>query len=323
MIWTDGRKAFAVALVVVALFGAVCLPLFTYTLSLALFGLAHVLSELRYVDARFSFRLVRRLRIGFLIFLSAIVLNRLLYAVGLGFHGGIELILVAGLAALVLPECIRAGLLPAFLAVATLVILFLGIGAYPAQTLLFFAIAHNFTPIGFLAERLKGRERTVALALCSVVFGLIPALIATGAISGVLERLMGLYPDLAFFSGDALKNHIKVYVPAAWFDSPIALRAFSAAVFTQCMHYAVVIGVLPGLIDAGPERTLARWPKQPAFAAFLWIGSAAAFVLFCVSFNDARTFYSIPAAVHAWIEIPLLLLATTGFGAGAGSRATT
>ena len=68
----------------VPLFGAACLltaltvwaPLATYTVTLAVFGLPHVLSELRYVDRRFGRRLDRRFLLPILLLLPMIVAVR-------------------------------------------------------------------------------------------------------------------------------------------------------------------------------------------------------------------------------------------------------
>jgi hypothetical protein len=49
-----------------------------HTLALALFGIAHVTSELRYVDYRFSHRLGRKLRQWLFFFLGTIVIIRIL-----------------------------------------------------------------------------------------------------------------------------------------------------------------------------------------------------------------------------------------------------
>jgi len=69
--------AWALPAVAVSFFGAVALPLATYTAALALFGLAHVLSELRYVDHRFGARLRGGLLLPILLLIAAAALARL------------------------------------------------------------------------------------------------------------------------------------------------------------------------------------------------------------------------------------------------------
>src|ERR1700733_11190144 len=68
------RTAGAGAFVAVAFVVTVALPLATYTTALALFGVAHVLSELSYVDRRFGARLGadKALRIGLPILVAVI-----------------------------------------------------------------------------------------------------------------------------------------------------------------------------------------------------------------------------------------------------------
>ena len=66
------------ATVAASLLAAVLLPLATYAFTLALFGLVHVVVELRYVDRRFGSRVPWRLGSALLLVLGLIVLVRLL-----------------------------------------------------------------------------------------------------------------------------------------------------------------------------------------------------------------------------------------------------
>jgi hypothetical protein len=95
---------------------------------------------------------------------------------------------------------------------------------------------------------------------------------------------------------------------AAW-----ATAAFSAAVFGQLMHYAAVIGWLPRLIPAGPApATTLPWPRASVFWACVAAAALAMLVLFALDYYTARLVYSLAAAVHASIEIPLIAVALAG-----------
>ncbi|AFZ24789.1 hypothetical protein Cylst_2583 [Cylindrospermum stagnale PCC 7417] len=78
------------------------------------------------------------------------------------------------------------------------------------------------------------------------------------------------------------------------------------------MHYAVVIGVLPQWDNANQWRTtngFFPWHQQKQFRWLVTLLSALLFIGFARSFINARAVYGIAAAVHAWVEIPILLLA--------------
>ena len=55
---------------------AVAAPLLVYSVSLAVFGLAHVGMELRYIDARFGPRVARRLALTIAVLLISVVCVR-------------------------------------------------------------------------------------------------------------------------------------------------------------------------------------------------------------------------------------------------------
>jgi len=286
-------------------------PLWTYALSLALFGLPHVLCELRYVDERFGARLqrttVRWLALGLL----GIVLLRLAAFVDVGNHAAratSELLVGAALVAAAVPVLLPRGGSP--IAIAVLAALVLGALQAPVATLVVLALLHNVTPVGFLAERLRGRQRTRVLFACGVVFGVVPVLIAAGAFQTALAMLP--LPTTAtgpFATGD-LDLHLQAFVPPALLDAPFAADLFAAAAYLQCMHYAVVLHVLPRLAG-GTETSGATigWPRRRMFAAAVVLAGLGFTVGFANDFATTRSVYAVFAAVHAWVEIPILALA--------------
>jgi hypothetical protein len=288
---------------------AVALPLATYTTALALFGLAHVGSELRYVDYRFG----SRLRGGFGLWLGVpLALAFLARLAGLRHWVPdqvsvvTELLLVAFMSAVTI-ACMRQRRIAAA-GLAT--ILFTGAVFAPIETLLILAIAHNFTPLAFLADALTGRTRRRVMLVAMLAFVVLPLVIASGLPYALLARAGLIAPDATLFAGGTLDDNLGAYVPQRWLDTPFAVHIFSAAVFAQCMHYAVVIFVLPRLIGtAAPRRTLLPWPGTARFAIYLTVFCAALAAAFAVDYGFARKVYALAALVHAWIEIPILMLA--------------
>ena len=163
------RLLAAVALVLGSAAAAAIAPVWTYAISLALFGLPHVLVELRYVDERFAARMPRNLILGLGIGLAGIVLMRAFGLLGAGSSDEritLELVLGVSLIAVAFPLLRRAKTSP--LAIAVGGGLLFGIAYAPIATLVTMALLHNLTPIGFLAERLQGAERRRAMALCAI-----------------------------------------------------------------------------------------------------------------------------------------------------------
>ena len=165
------NRASAVTLVIASAAAAIIAPVWTYALSLAIFGLPHVLVELRYVDERFSARLPRHTLLSLGLCLGGIVLMRTLALTGAGSSGfrmTTELLLGLLLVAVAVPLLIR--LRASAIGITVFSALLLGILYAPILTLVVFAVLHNLTPVGFLAERLRGRERRRALMLAGIVF---------------------------------------------------------------------------------------------------------------------------------------------------------
>lgn len=307
---TPLRIALAVAVIVGALVAAVALPLATYTLALALFGLAHVGAELRFVDLRFAGRLAPVMpRLAVL--LAAGVAARLAGLSGVvpaSIAAGAELLCGAGLVAASLPLLARRRVVAAGLGLA----LVAGAVAAPAVTLLGFAVLHNLTPVALVGEAVPRAARPRVLVALAVVFFALPALIASGLPAEALARLGALAPDATLLAVGTLDDHLGVYVPPALAARDWAVDAFCAAVFAQCLHYATVLHVLPRLLPAEARRGCLRWPSPPVFLAGLTVAALVLFALFVRDFARARRLYGLAALVHAWIEVPVLLVMLGG-----------
>lgn len=301
--------AAAVALGVTGAFiAAVALPLATYTAALALFGPVHIGSELRYLDYRFGARLgvahARRLAVLLVLAFAA----RLAGTVGWlpwQWAAPAEIVFAATavLTLLRLPGPRR------WAAVGLASLLVTGASIAPFATLLLLAVTHNLTPLGFLAERLRGQQRRQALVLGGVGFLVVPLLIASGLPFAWLADAGLAAPDVsAFRTAGTLEANLGVYVPEWALGRDWALHAFSASVFAQCMHYVAVIGILPRLLPQASKPIL-PWPGAPWFVMASVAAGGAALLGFALDFESARKVYALVALLHAWLELPLLLFA--------------
>ncbi len=304
----------ATLLILTATFISVAFPLATYTLTLASFGLAHVLTELRYVDSRFhqrvDFDLQRKIFILLLIIVN-LRISQLLSVIHSSISVCLELICVIGLVILVIPTLKAKDWKLGILGILICTILFAGVFWIPILMMVLLAVLHNITPVGFIAERLKGLQRKFALFICFIVFAIIPSIIITGYPYNFLSSLNLVAPSADILQAGNLQLHLGAFVPQQLHEMPMAQNAFSAAVFLQCMHYAVVLGVLPNWEKNknNIESHFLLWNRQNIFNKVVIFLSTLIFIYFAQSFTDARKLYSIAAAIHAWVEFPILLLA--------------
>ena len=286
-----------VALLAIAL-ACVALPLATYTTTLAVLGLPHVLVELRYIQCRFGARVARSTAAAMGVLLLAVVGLRVARNLGAWTGDGRwELGLIGLLVLAVLPALgwrwRGAGLVLAGTA---------GVFALfsPSHALLFLAVTHNLTPLGFLAEVLSGARRRRALLIGVTLFIGVPLLIATGAPFRLLALWGWTAPDLSLLPTGPLASHFAAYLPSTWRGEPWAGHAFTGVVFAQCMHYAAVLHVLP---------RLQRGVRSMPMGAFVALATCGLLLLFVGDFSEGRRWYGVAAAVHAWVELPILLLA--------------
>lgn len=297
------------ALLVAAALAAVAWPLATYTLSLATFGVAHVLCELRYVDLRFGARLGHRLRAALVATLLVVVVGRLARRDGYLLPSTstvLELGLGVVLIALVMPTLWRGRR-----ALAGLVLggaLVAGAALAPVTTLLVVAVTHNLTPLGFLADATTGAARRRTMTIALVVFVGVPALVVSGLPFDLLARVGLPAPEHDVLGAGPLVRHFRAYLPDAALAYPWAFHAFAACVFLQCAHYLYVIDVLPRSLPTDARGTV-RWPRGALALAALVAVSALVLLGFSRDFADARARYGALAALHAWLEVPILLLA--------------
>jgi hypothetical protein len=313
-----GTPALGVSFILAMALCAVAWPLATYTLSLAAFGLAHVLSELRFVHRRYGKRIHTQLAGVLVALLAGVVALRiasLTQVLSPSIASQAEVGLALALGIVVLPLLAQRHRLQLGLGVVVCLALAAGLLVSAMHTLLVLAILHNFTPVGFLADATRGARRKQVLAACGVVFVAVPVLIATGLPFDLVANTLGIAaPEASILPAGPLAANLGAYLPPEFHDRPWAMHAFSAVVFTQCMHYAIVIHVLPRLGDDAPADDHDAKPLmgRKGFTLFLIGAGAVWLAAFAWDFKLARSVYGVAAAVHAWVEIPILMVALLG-----------
>lgn len=292
---------------------AILAPLATYSVTLALFGLPHVLSELRYVDRRFGRRLERRFLLPIAILLPVIVAIRtsvVFHLLDARFGIPAEL---GGVAVLAL-ACARGPSKRKGLAFAIAGTIGVATAFAPYATAVTLSILHNMTPLGFLWQIVPRARRSRTMCWAAGGFLGLPLLVATGWPRVALRRLVDPALSIDPLHAGPLVDNLFVYVPPPFVATPQAVDLFTASVVAQGAHYTAVIILLPLLLGRLDRQAhgLVAWPRGLIFALLCAAAGAISLTRFLADFTDARAFYGIVASIHAWIEIPVLILALTG-----------
>ena len=285
-------------IILVSALSAIAFPFTTYATTLFTFGIAHIAIELRYIDSRFYQNLNKTIEWRLLQLVLSIALLRCCAIFGLisiqlapllELFAGLGLILVAT------HHVYRQNWQLGILGLAVSCLCGIGIIKDPIATLVILALVHNLTPVAFILERQRTKLLRTLL-ICGLVFGGIPIGIISLKSLGIIN-----------FPLETNTHYLNAFVAPSWQHLSIAYPLFSAATFLQCMHYAAVIGLF------------SRWTKEDTETFLFWLPSkkfywllAGISVYFLVAFQHSfaltRAFYGIAAAIHAWLEIPLLLL---------------
>ena len=296
-----GVAALSVASVVVA-------PLAAFVLMISAFGLPHVLYELRYVDERFSSRTSARLLAVIGALVGAIALARIANSthwLASDWFVPIEFGLGAALAFTAAAFMRTNKVLGALIGIAFA----LGATYFPIETFLVWAWLHNLTPMGFVAEITEGEERRRWLLWLGLPFFVLPGLVAAGVFHGAAALMFPIAETQTLSVFGAGDRPLLSFLPPGSSD----LHLFSAAVVAQAMHYVAVIVMMPMLLKAKqrgvPSATIVPWPSWRVFAMGVAGVAIVAFGIYAISYTDARAGYAVAAAIHAWIELPVLLLA--------------
>ena len=308
---------------IVSLLAALTAPLASYVFMVALFGLPHVLSELRYIDERFLGRASRRPLVAISAVLSILVGLRIAEGFGLVASNvavPVELSLGVALTAFATWSMPKRYVLGA----AAGIVITGGAIFAPITTFLIFAWLHNLTPLAFISEILPKRERGRALTALSVPFIALPALVASGALQNLVHAIFGSSIVDGFSLFGAGHSPIGAFLPGG-LKFPGAVTLFSAALVAQAMHYFSVIVVMPRLLQQGSSVTgaagLVSWPSWRRFYIAIALAGAAMLAFNATDYPTARIVYSTFAAVHSWLELPVFLIALGfGFNQSSGGR---
>ncbi|WP_063752531.1 hypothetical protein [Streptomyces sp. NRRL S-350] len=281
-------------------------------LGLAVFGLLHNVLELRYVAGRFAAVLAGPLLRLLLVLVTGIVLCRLLPPSRVSQWA--EILLAYGL----LAAAGRYGLRGRPWLSAGGAVLLLGAGAlslaFPAYHFVVLAHLHNVVPLLFLVEwsRRLRRGRAAFLALQGAWVVLVPALLLSGLLDGLLSQRPGGWTD----------RLAAAYTPPAWLTPEGGLRFLAVFAFLQTMHYVVWVWFLPRYAPEAAERFDARVPALRGVRAWALGAGAGALLalLFAVDYLQGRSLYAALASYHAYLEFPVLLMLVLGPGAGRPGR---
>ncbi|MBL8944942.1 MAG: hypothetical protein JNK45_17395, partial [Myxococcales bacterium] len=243
-----------VALLAVAAIASVVAPLLVYSTTLAGFGTAHVLVELRVLDVRYRRVLRPRVWHGIAAALAVVFVLRCaanLDAIPRTLAHPLELVAGCVSILVVVPSCWARGRRQGGLAIAVAAALFIGLAVSPLGTLLVLAILHNLAPWPLVAAASQGVARRRAGPVGAAVYVAVPLLIATGLPFATLASVAR--PEATVLPTGPLFDHL----PAFWGPSPaahpeLALHVFAACAYLQCAHYVGVLWVLP---QVGPQPT--------------------------------------------------------------------
>lgn len=298
-----GRLSFkTLGVLAVAAIACAAFPVQIYLASMAVFGLPHVLSELGFVKSRFGRAAPIKWWLALGLACGSIAGAKLGCALGLWGAPPTWADLAALACALVVGACFPGargwGRLCALGGAALAALC--ATGSVAALALIaVLALAHNFTPIVFgraLARQdpaLAPRVRAMSSTFWTPLF------------SAVLASAFGAAGVFPFSIEAAIYAHGAFEVCAAWALPPL----FAALACSQALHYWSVISVLPSMAgSAGPHPWTARPPGRLA-----WLVACAAcgilLLAFMRDYGSARALYLSAAALHAWIEWPLLAAA--------------
>lgn len=294
---------------------SICAPLLTYGSALALFGIAHVVSELRYVDLRFGARVGRSYVLILGILSAAIIVIRTMMVLKVLptpiLHiSELTVIVMLAMSPLAISALSLSSRLTTFLVAFLIAVGFLG---SPTATILLLAVVHNLTPIGFIMEIVPRPIKYPSLVISLSVFVIFPCLIASGFVAAIVEPVFGIHQNFSVLPTGPIDQHLGVFLSSSMASSSWAIHGFSAIVFAQCMHYLAVIYVMPQLIKrfmpTSEIKPLLGWPQTNLFWIFVVCATGVFLIFYSVDFVWARSLYGIASAVHAYIEIPILLLA--------------
>jgi hypothetical protein len=282
---------------------ALWLPLPLYLVSLALFGLPHIIWELGFLRSRYAARWPTQWWIALWVVLLLQALAR--GAVWLGTYPAessriVDILALFLLGLIVLFAPMRVGWLVriAGMALAGAIMWLLEQGDL-AGALLVLAISHNFTPLAMAWD--MARDHRPARRLAWTITGLLmlPLLVAASGWEG------GMLPAAFASHAWTLDGQIPTSVGGSHRQA-----VMSAVVLAQCIHYYCVIILLPRAEARRIDAAVIPVRIYPVF----FLAALLLLAYFLHDYASARQFYSVAAGVHAWLEWPVLLMALLSAG---------
>ncbi len=289
---------------------SLCLPLPLYLISLALFGLPHVIWELGFIRSRYAVRWPLRwwLALGLVLLFQAG--GRA--AVWWGSYSGSASQIVDLFSLLLLFLIVAAAPFRAGWRVRSAGIIFAGVIFYLLErgdiltALLVLALAHNFTPLALAWDMARDHAPAKPLAWTISALFLLPVLVAvSGAMWSVLPGALASYSPL-----------LDGQLPPQW-GGQNRQALLSAIVLAQCLHYYCVIYLLP---RAEHQRV-----GKNVLSATVRIATVPIVLLlltyYALDYSAARKLYAVAAGIHAWLEWPVLLMAWLACSSGVVAKA--
>jgi hypothetical protein len=295
-----------VAIAVVAFGLAVRGPIATAVLGLILFGVLHSVFAIRYFGGRFSGLLGRRFVERLVLFVTGIVLCRLLAGlVGTPARLG-EVLLGYGLLTVGAwyalegrRRLVALGVLAPALVVSS---------THPAHHLLVLGFVHLVAPLFFLwewSQRLEPTGRRVFRAAAAAWTVGLPAVVLVGWVDRWLSADPGAARSIV---GDGL-SVLAASAPPGAAQTAVGLRFLTVIAFLQAMAYVVWIWFLP---RHEPDATAAFEARLPWLTgARVWAaaftGAAFFAVLFTFDFARGRMLYGALTSYASYLEVAVLL----------------
>ena len=277
-------------------------PLWLLLLAPLLFGVPHVVADLRYLVLRPMAGFGRSTLHWIALALGAMTLARGVAVIGLGYSAELELTLGFGVllgTALVAPgprvRRVASALVVVALAVPAI--------ASPRHAALILGHGHNLVALAFLVLVSRGRpEGGAVLAAAGLALAGGVAILA-GALDGVAAT--GLAGEAAGYSLAAATRALAPGAPGVW-----GSRLVLAFAFLQALHYSVWVHLLPAMLADGRSlREELEATCGEAGLPLLVMAVGAGMGLPALGLMDpvgARAGYLSLVAFHGWLELAVL-----------------
>ena len=311
----------AVAHLVVAFVAMVLGPVWLMLLAPLLFGVPHVVADIRHLVLDPPHKLTRGLVPLLLLTFGAMTATRVVYMAGGPHLAVLELILGA----------VSVGLAIAWARGRPLLRLALGLGLlalvvpmvlWPRQSALIIGHAHNFVAVGiwFLWSGVRGGARWIFVS--AVV--LANALILGGAVDGLLLP----HAWQAEAGGLSFGGLVDTLAP----DLPLWLapRVVLSFALMQAVHYSMWVWCIPQAVasrrEEAPVTPTARWRGWRKHLGLIGIGLVLIGVVALPAAGvaapaGARGFYLSLVLFHGWLELAIVAHLVVIGGVLAGARA--